>query len=851
MQGLKKCVFYICNLPLPCFFPKSKVDIMRLKVLILLGIALAILPTLRTQAQNNSGCFTLAIEDIYGAPGQQVCVDFTTENMNDLVAIQATMTWDPDLLSFVSVTNYALPGFSSANLGNPDQVNGRLPFAWVDPSVSGVDRPDGSPMFSVCFNITGQIGENGAAINIGGVPTPIEAVDVSGNLMQLNVVPGRVFIQPATENNLRATVVCVDTTSCLIQVENGAELAVTGGVSPYSYLWSGPNGYTSTQQDLPSSAPDGVYQVVVTDNQGHSVQGRTLHDGPEVIITSITPDTLICGGTELQLEVTTIDNAQISWAQTGDLSCLDCPNPVVQPYVYTIYNVTATSTDGCSETRSVVVDARSYLDFGLLPFTNSPVCEGDTLYFNSFVFGAQSYSWTGPNGFSSQEVAFSIPNATTELNGAYQLNIIDDIGCQVSAVAQVQVVASPILEGQAVDASCSYESDGSIDLSIANASGTYTFHWSNGFTGEDPAGLPPGDYSVDVADELGCLSSADFVIGPDPIVAAVAPVAPVCFDDLPQLMITSVSGGAGEPYTYSIDGGITQHPVSTDTIAFDPDNWSGLLIYDANGCMHAPVVTIIQPPPPYVLIANEPVQPICPQSNSGAIGVEVIGAISPLTYSWSNGSVLDTNWLVGVPPGLYTLTVSDANGCQQNMTFVLFPELDDCEQSQDVNLFLGDQYQYCVDTISNEDLTIATVLCGFFPESFGFFTDGPCVNITAGPATGMDTLCLQVCRLSDPNACITVTLNVNVQMTDDTNEPLWARSIKMYPNPASDVLTVSTEDVSLKAVELIDSRGQLLNQWKQANPVLQIPVDQLPAGIYFLRLTTAEGFITRKWIKTN
>lgn len=824
---------------------------MRLKVLMIFGIAAAILTTFRTQAQNNNGCFTLAIEDIYGAPGQQVCADFTVDNMNDLVAIQATMTWDPGLLSFASVTNYNLPGFSSANFGNADQINGRLPFAWVDPSVSGVDRADGTVIFSVCFNIIGQIGETGAHINIGGTPTPIEAVNVNGDLLQLNVVPGRVFIQPASASNLRATVVCVDTTTCLIEAENGAELVVTGGVAPYTYAWSGPGGYTSAMQDLPSSAPAGIYEVLVTDHEGHSVQGRTLHDGPEVIITGITPDTLICGGAQIQLEVTTIDNAQVSWAQTGDLSCLDCPNPVVQPIVYTIYNVTATSADGCSETRSVVVNARSYLDFGLLPFTNSPVCEGDTIYFNSFIPNAQSYSWTGPDGFSSQEAAFEITYASESWNGSYQLSIIDNIGCQINAVAQVMVVASPVLEGQVSPATCSYEANGAIDLSIANASGTYTYNWSNGYIAEDPADLEPGTYTVSVSNELGCSSSATFVVGPDPISAEVSTIAPVCHDDPQRIVIHSVSGGSGGPYTYSTDALVSQHPVTSDTIVIDLDTWAGLVIYDANGCAFAPVVNFIEAPAPYIIIANAPVQPICPGSNSGALGVNVIGATLPLTYSWSIEGAPDSNQIMGVPPGVHTVIVADANGCQQDITFVLTPSFSDCDQSWDISLFTSEQYQFCVDTISNEDLTVVGPACSFFPQIFDYFNDGNCIDITTSFLAGMDTLCLQVCRQSDPNACITIYLNVTVEIIDDTTEPDWAGDVIIFPNPATDRLNIQTDGALNLSAILYDARGQALGFWKQADANLQIPVDQLPAGIYFLRLSNDKGFVTRKWIKSN
>lgn len=52
--------------------------------------------------------------------------------------------------------------------------------------------------------------------------------------------------------------------SGIIYVQN-----VTGGTAPYSYLWTGPNGFTSTDKDI-FNLKDGLYQLTVTDANGCS-----------------------------------------------------------------------------------------------------------------------------------------------------------------------------------------------------------------------------------------------------------------------------------------------------------------------------------------------------------------------------------------------------------------------------------------------------------------------------------------------------------------------------------------------------------------------------------------------------
>jgi hypothetical protein len=49
--------------------------------------------------------------------------------------------------------------------------------------------------------------------------------------------------------------------------DGAIDLSVTGGSTPYSYAWTGPNGFTSSDQD-PTGLVNGSYQVTVTDFKG-------------------------------------------------------------------------------------------------------------------------------------------------------------------------------------------------------------------------------------------------------------------------------------------------------------------------------------------------------------------------------------------------------------------------------------------------------------------------------------------------------------------------------------------------------------------------------------------------------
>lgn len=85
---------------------------------------------------------------------------------------------------------------------------------------------------------------------------------------------------------------------------------------------------------------------------------------------------------------------------------------------------------------------------------------------------------------------------------------------------------------------------------------------------------------------------------------------------------------------------------------------------------------------------------------------------------------------------------------------------------------------------------------------------------------------------------ISVTAN-NPNGIGDVN----AARVKVYPNPATDVVTVRAE--ALREVSLLDLGGRVLSTTASA----RVDVSGLAAGVYFLRVVTADGVATEKIVK--
>ena len=77
------------------------------------------------------------------------------------------------------------------------------------------------------------------------------------------------------------------------------------------------------------------------------------------------------------------------------------------------------------------------------------------------------------------------------------------------------------------------------------------------------------------------------------------------------------------------------------------------------------------------------------------------------------------------------------------------------------------------------------------------------------------------------------------------------QTVRIYPNPANDVLHITYNGALEVSLQVFDLQGKLLiskpNNW--LDQTMTIPLDQLAAGAYFVRLTSAKGVMTQKFLK--
>lgn len=119
---------------------------------------------------------------------------------------------------------------------------------------------------------------------------------------------------------------------------------------------------------------------------------------------------------------------------------------------------------------------------------------------------------------------------------------------------------------------------------------------------------------------------------------------------------------------------------------------------------------------------------------------------------------------------------------------------------------------------------------------YDFFLKGD----TAAWATFNNLLATDT-RISPQNNC-------NITAVETINNAI---EVQIYPNPASDQMTVEVTDVRVQTIELLDYQGRIVRQQNNIgeNSVIQLNLSNVSNGLYLLQLTTEEGLVTRKIVK--
>lgn len=560
-------------------------------------------------------------------------------------------------------------------------------------------------------------------------------------------------------------------TSCAGAGDGSITIDITGGEAPLSFAWTGPNGFTSNDEDI-SGLVAGSYQLVITDANGCTALGSYTLEAPEALSAILNATShqgygISCNGADdgAIIALITGGTEPIDLAWNGPDGFLS-DQASISSLVPGNYTLVVTDANGCSTAADVILTEPAPLSasatISTQPNGDAIACHGSAT--GTIVLdidgGAAPHAvlWSGPDGFGSSD-----PSLTGLSAGNYTAQVTDANGCGTTVNVTltepepliVDLVPSVFTGGNGV--SCNGASDATIDATVQGGAGGEVISWTgpNGFSSNAPSigGLEAGTYQVQVTDMNGCTAEASITMtAPEPL--ALDPIAVdqngfgiSCHGSEDGSISLNPTGGTA-PFNIEWSGPDGYVGNGTDISALAPGTYSAT-VSDANGCTATASVGITEPQP--LSIQSVPatyeggVNISCAGASDGSIDLTINGGAPAYTIVWTDGLGFFSNDedIQDLNASVYSVAVTDANGCTAN-TMVQLVAPDVLEVSATLSSH-GDHQLTCAEAADGSISTLVTG--GIGPYSFAWSNGADSADLN-GLDPGTYTL-----EVTDANGC--------------------------------------------------------------------------------------------------
>ncbi len=436
--------------------------------------------------------------------------------------------------------------------------------------------------------------------------------------------------------------------------------AYSGTVAP-TFMWNGPNSFTSTAQNpsitAVTAAAAGVYTCVLnTGCTTTTITNTVVVNAPTT--PTITSNSPVCLGS--QLNFTGLGGTTYTWtgpAASAFSSNLQNPNvPAVALTNAGTYTLALTNINGCKSTGTTNVIINP------LPIVtvNSPTaCLLTSIGLTAT--GGTAYAWSGPGGYTSNAQNPNIPNAQLAMSGSYTVLVTDANSCTNTAVANVGVIPLPT---PAITQNGPVCFGNTLNL---NATGGLGYIWSgpNAFNSvianpSIPAVTLPANGIYTVVAAIGACTAAvttSVTINPLPT-PAITSNGPVC-----EGKSTIFNGTGGVTYAWSGPAAFNSNSSNPGIVVtgLPCGGTYTLTVIDANGCINSTTHALVVNPLPIVTTSGST---LCVNQTVS------LGATGGSTYLWTGPNGFISNVQNPTIPnavvanaGQYMVVVGSVAGC--------------------------------------------------------------------------------------------------------------------------------------------------------------------------------------------
>ena len=437
------------------------------------------------------------------------------------------------------------------------------------------------------------------------------------------------------------------------------------GEGPYEYSWNGPNGFSSSDEDI-SNLFAGDYALQITNTENFCVYNDLINVSEQDLLTifgSISDYSsfgVSCfGANDGSIDMTIIGGTEpynILW-DSGSTS-EDLIDLIAGSYSVDVVDFNgciANTTFVITEPSSTINISEIHSDYGGYGVS----CSGGNDGFIDITIdgGVPPYEFEWSNGSTEED----IDNISA---GDYTVEVTDQNGCFSEIMVTLsEPIAIEIVNEDIQTVTCPGGNDGAINIDLAGGFPPYIYNWSsdNGFSSsdEDIINLVSGDYSLSITDDLGCSYNFFFIVPEqEPISVDVDYQDISCFGEDDGSINIIVSGGM-PPFVYNWSNGSDTPNINN----LSPGEYS-LTITDFYNCENE-IVVLIEEPELLEFSVNTFDVTTCYGDDNGSAYLTINGGSPPYSQNWFG---FNPNALQG---GDYTVTVTDFNGCELTSNFVI------------------------------------------------------------------------------------------------------------------------------------------------------------------------------------
>jgi hypothetical protein len=461
----------------------------------------------------------------------------------------------------------------------------------------------------------------------------------------------------------------LSTASTSVSCNGGNDGAITGqttgGTGTINYLLQ-PTNQSSTSVSY-NNLTAGTYTITATDQNGCTTTTQVTVTEPSPLqITNIASTNPTCvPGNDGSLTVSaTGGTTNYQYSLNGGIQQASNTFSNLGSGVYTIQ---VTDANGCTATSTQNISAPNAPSFTTATSTDVS-CNGG----NDGTITVQTTGGTNPINYNLQ------PTNQTNLSGSftnlaantYTVTATDLNGCSVQTqltIAEPTVLSWTSATG--TDITCNGGSDGTITSQATGGTGTinYTLQPTNQTnTTGSYSNLSVNTYTITATDQNGCTTTTQVTISePTPLSWTSATATNVSCNGGTDGTITSQATGGTGTINYTLQP--TNQTNTTGSYSNQAANTYTITATDQNGCTTTTQVTITEPLPLQITnIAST--NPTCVPGNDGSLTVSATGGTTNYQYSLNGGIQQASNTFSNLGSGVYTIQVTDANGCTATST---------------------------------------------------------------------------------------------------------------------------------------------------------------------------------------